>query len=639
MRSLVWVAASLGVAGAWTGPLAGSVAATPAEPIPEAAASVGEPAPRPDDGGVDQRSEALRAVIAEADRRMEAARDPIEKAFLSQLAGHYREPDVRTPHWVGAGELTDAGRALYAELAKADVYGLDPALFQLPVLPLAAASPAALAAAELDLSVSAVRYAWHARGGRVDASQLSRWIDASPKSLYASDVFRAMAAAGGDPVTGLRSFHPQHPQFERLRRAYLEERGDIERKPLPLLASGARLDAGDRHPDVVLIRQRLGAEVAEDADRLDRKLMRRIRSYMDEADYQSKSYVDDEVREAINRATPPRRAPDRARLERYLVNLERWRTMPADMGEFYIWNNLPEFQTRIVKGGEVVHQERIIIGKSNTQTPVFSDHMNHVIFQPEWGVPESIKLRQILPHMRGGDYGVLARRGMSIRDGERVINPARIKWSKVDVRNVPIIQGPGPGNPLGRLKFMFPNHHDVYMHDTNDKHLFNSAERTFSHGCIRVRNPERFAEVILGATEGWSPDDVARQLKIKTTARFDLKTPIAVHNTYLTAWVNPDGSVVELADIYGHDKRYSEALAGKSVKLIASRDPALALKKQNDELRKGLAAVYKPRPKPKPVPAFAGYPGSPWFKSSFGGKAPKSVSPAPPPMLLYFQQR
>jgi murein L,D-transpeptidase YcbB/YkuD len=589
------------------------------------------------DAGV--RNDLLAAIVADVDRRMDEARDPVDKAFLSQLAGHYRESDARA-HWIGADGLTDAGRALHDELSKADLYGLDPALFSLPAPPIAPISAAARAAAEVDLSVAAVRYAWHARGGRVDASQLSRWIDASPRPIYASDVFRAIAAAGGDPVAGLRSFHPKHPQFERLRQAYLEERGDIERKPLPVLSPGDRIDVGARHPDVAVIRERLGLEATADADLLDRKLMRRVRDYLDSNGYEAKRYVDDEVRAALNRATPPARAANRARVDKFLVNLERWRTMPDDMGSLYIWNNLPEFQTRVIKKGEVIHQERIIVGKPNTQTPVFSDEMNHVIFQPEWGVPESIKLRQILPHMRGGDYGVLARRGMSIRDGKRVINPARIKWSKVDIRNIPIIQGPGPGNPLGRMKFMFPNHHDVYMHDTNDKSLFEDSERTFSHGCIRVRNPERFAEVILGETEGWSAEDVAGQLKIKSTARIDLKSPIPVHNTYLTTWVNPNGTVVQFNDIYGHDKRYSEALAGKSVKLIASRDPALVLKKQNDELRKGVAAIYKAKPKPALAPAFAAFGApSPWFKSSLGKPQQKKYnSPAPPARLLYFQQ-
>jgi murein L,D-transpeptidase YcbB/YkuD len=265
--------------------------------------------------------------------------------------------------------------------------------------------------------------------------------------------------------------------------------------------------------------------------------------------------------------------------------------------------------------------------------------MSHIIFQPEWGVPESIKLRQILPHMRGGDYGVLARRGMQIKDGERAINPARLNSSKADIRNVPVIQGPGPGNPLGRLKFMFPNHHDVYMHDTNDKYLFHDSERTFSHGCIRVRDPERFAEVILGEVAGWKPGDVAEQLKNKKSVRVDLPDHLPVHNTYLTTWVNADGSVLQFKDIYAHDKRYSEALAGKSIQLIAARDPALALKKQNEELRKGYAAIMPVRTVAPPPVQFGwfGIPLQPPVKTK-GKPQPKKVySSVPPPQFRYLQ--
>ena len=212
---------------------------------------------------------------------------------------------------------------------------------------------------------------------------------------------------------------------------YLAERGKYVAASAPAIPSGTPIEAGDRHPDVVLIRQRLGAasRAEGDANLLDRGLMRRICEVLGE-EYSRTSRVDDEVRSALNEVKPVDRAPNRALLDKYLVNLERWRTLPDDLGQLYIWNNLPEFTTRVVKEGAAIHEERIIIGKPDTQTPVFADSMNHIIFQPEWGVPESIKIRQLLPYLRGGDYGVLARRGMQIRDGNRVINPARIKWSK-----------------------------------------------------------------------------------------------------------------------------------------------------------------------------------------------------------------
>ena len=203
-----------------------------------------------------------------------------------------------------------------------------------------------------------------------------------------------------------------------------------------------------------------------------------------------------------------------------LVNLERWRWMPERLGTTRIWNNLPEFKTRVFKDETLIHEERLVIGTAKSQTPVFSDVVSHVIFQPEWGVPESIKIAQLLPHLKSGDIEVLDRRDMKVLDDRgKKMDPMRIRWEKADIRKVSIVQNSGPGNPLGRLKFIFPNAHQVYMHDTPDKALFNTEERTYSHGCMRLRNPDRYAEVLLGLDQGWTAADVKRQLASKNRPR------------------------------------------------------------------------------------------------------------------------
>jgi len=468
----------------------------------------------------------LSEIIADVQRRWESERDPVQRAFLSQLAGHYREPDAQ-PHWIDDDQLNAAAVALEEKLTAADRYGLDPEDFKLRPL-----EGTRLAIAEVDRSIAAIRYAWHARGGRFNPSQMTRWIETEAPTLYVSEVFRAIAESGGDPIAGLRKFHPHHPQFELFRQAYLRERSWIS---------------------------------------------------------------------ATSGGAGPKR--DRAKAQTILVNLERWRTMPARLADFHVWNNLPEFITRLVDAGQVVHSERIIIGKPSTQTPIFSDVMTHLIFNPEWGVPESIKIQSLLPSLRRGDTGILARRNMSIRDGQRVLDPKTFRWSKVDIRSVPIVQGSGPTNPLGQIKFMFPNHHDVYMHDTPDKALFNKPERAFSAGCIRVRNPEIFAHKIVERLQDWSIERTQSLFESKTTTRVDLLAPIPVHNTYFTAWVDSSGEVRIWRDIYGHDARYKDALAGKPMARIASRDPALALKMRNDEMRR--TAGYPPAsPKPSSSPQF-----------------------------------
>jgi murein L,D-transpeptidase YcbB/YkuD len=179
----------------------------------------------------------------------------------------------------------------------------------------------------------------------------------------------------------------------------------------------------------------------------------------------------------------------------------------------------------------------------------------------------------------------------------RVIRPSRINWAKVDIRRIPIVQGPGPGNPLGRMKFIFPNAHDVYMHDTPDKHLFNASVRTFSHGCMRLRNPQRYAEIILAERRGFTPDDVAQQLSVKDTVKVDLLDHVPVHVTYFTVVPDGHGGLRFLDDIYDHDRRIADAFAGVPYAKIAARDPALAQLRENQELarRKGIRSSKRSR--------------------------------------------
>ncbi|MGQ0674329.1 MAG: L,D-transpeptidase family protein [Hyphomicrobium sp.] len=541
-----------------------------------------EPAP-PSQATADIRQPLVSAILAELSAR--AARDDIgeeERAWLSELGGFYGMSGA-APLWVDAAGVTSRGKALADEIAAADRYGLDPEAFTLP-------SPDAdPATAEVTLSLAATQYIWHARGGRIDPSDLSLWLDQTPRTVYASTVLSPFTEAP-DVAAALRAHHPRHPQFEALRQALLRARGLAEQtKPLRLMLGGAVIARGERHLDVPIVRQRLGipAEVGRET-LADDEVIEGVRQFMRKAGFgKKKRVIDDDVRTAIESATERDHPRERAALiEKLVINMERWRWMPPDMGALHVWNNLPEYETRIVKDGEIIHRDRIIIGQPHTQTPVFSNAMSQVIFQPTWGLPPSIKLKQF--GGRGNIGEALKARNMAIVDYDGTpIRASRINWGKVDIRKVPIVQGPGPGNPLGRLKFIFPNAHDVYMHDTPDKGLFEASRRTFSHGCMRTRNPERFAEVVLRERLGWTPADVARQLTIKQTTAIGLKQRIPVHVTYFTVVVDESGTLRQLDDIYGHDRRIADAMRGVPVSRIASSDPARAQLRQNEELARG----------------------------------------------------
>jgi murein L,D-transpeptidase YcbB/YkuD len=163
----------------------------------------------------------------------------------------------------------------------------------------------------------------------------------------------------------------------------------------------------------------------------------------------------------------------------------------------------------------------------------------------------------------GSDTSVLRRHGLQIKYGNRYIDPDQIDWSQNDLRKFDLVQPPGPSNVLGRVKFLFPNTHDVYMHDTTQKFLFNNAVRAESHGCMRVQYPEKLAEIILQRDKGWSPARVESTFDAGPDNHVALDQHIPVYVTYFTLRVNDDGSISTFNDIYGHDSRMNTALSGK----------------------------------------------------------------------------
>jgi len=262
--------------------------------------------------------------------------------------------------------------------------------------------------------------------------------------------------------------------------------------------------------------------------------------------------------------------------------MERWRWLPDDLGDFYVWDSVPEQMTRVIDRQEVTLAEKIVVGKPSTPTPIFSANMQFVIFHPSWGVPAGMKTQELWPQLRntGGGWfssyplasSVLAGHGLYVSRGGHPINPDSVDWSKVDIREFEFVQPPGPKNVLGIVKFRFPNKHDVYMHDTPERHLFGGAVRAFSHGCMRVQNPVRLATVLLAHDRGWSATEVEGY--VRRGGEIALNKPIPVHVTYFTAVADAAGKVQYFPDIYGLDERVTSALEGARVSLAPSPEAA-----------------------------------------------------------------
>jgi murein L,D-transpeptidase YcbB/YkuD len=500
---------------------------------------------------------------------------------LAEFYGERSGPPV----WVAGGGFTPRGRTVIAEIAKADTWGLSAGAFDLPREPGTGASPEALANTEIKLATAILKYARHARGGRSEPSQVGRDIDYRLNLVAPKTVIGAIVAADA-PDTYLRSLHPKHVQFERLRQALLKLRAgrsktapsiEVDNVRLP---DGPDLRPGQQHPHIALLRRRLGVSARPGQEMFyDQRLELAIRAFQQEHGLAVNGMVTARTRAALNDVPRQDSSTD---VQRILINMERWRWMPETLGDLYVWDNVPEFVTRVFKKGRLIHSAKIVVGKPTTPTPLFSANMKYIVFQPEWGVPESIKEKEILPYLRPTsdyfgygqtDIRILRRHNLRVSYNGHPVDPSQIDWSHVDLRRFDFIQPAGAGNVLGVVKFRFPNKHDIYMHDTPQKDLFERTTRALSHGCMRVQDPRRFAELILSEDKGWSAAQVDNLIATSYNNEIEIRRPFPVYITYFTAVAEEDGTVKYFDDIYGYDSRMAMTLTGKRLPGSVEFDP------------------------------------------------------------------
>jgi murein L,D-transpeptidase YcbB/YkuD len=251
-------------------------------------------------------------------------------------------------------------------------------------------------------------------------------------------------------------------------------------------------------------------------------------------------------------------------VKRIIVNMERWRWMPEDLGNVYVWNNSPEFMLYIVKDGKTIYSDKTLVGTSKYATPVFDADMTSIIFNPDWVAPETVLVENLLPPLRDGNYSILKVHKLSVSYNGKLIDPRSIDWGRVNIKAFTFTQKSGPDNVLGKVKFWYPNKHTVYMHDTlaYRKKYFGKPMRAIGHDCVRMERPENFAAVLLAEGKGWSAAQVKQEWDNGVNSTATLDRPIPVHMTYFTVVVDDAGKVSTFADLYGFDQKVANALFG-----------------------------------------------------------------------------
>jgi murein L,D-transpeptidase YcbB/YkuD len=479
----------------------------------------------------------LRSALAARLADLNAVLPTLPRPQREALASFYAARDGRTL-WTDARGWTATGRAVIARLKAADEDGLDPSDYQVPATAAArAATPADWAEADLKLSAAAVRYARDARGARVDLARVSNLVTPTLHLPDAGEVLATLSAAQ-DPGAALAGYNPPHAGYKALKARLAEIRATRPGAPMVRVPLGPALRVGMRDPRVPLIRARFGlGPAAGDQTAYDERVASAVAAFQKEKGLPVSGVLTPQTIAALSGPSP-------ARLEGDLIaNMERWRWLPANLGQRHLLVNVPEYRLRLVEDGDVVHQTRVIVGKPESPTPVFSDEMEHVIVNPSWTVPPSIMKKEFLPALARDPY-------YAERKGFRVIR----RGDSISVQ-----QPPGERNALGFIKFIFPNQHAVYLHDTPSRGLFGSERRAFSHGCVRVDQPFRLAEEVLGRGGTWSESKL-RGLVGRGERHIRLQQPLPVHLTYFTLAVDEHGQLKSFEDLYGFHGKVRAAL-------------------------------------------------------------------------------
>lgn len=494
-------------------------------------------------------------LSGDAQQRLSAAGEPIRDEVA--LRRFFAQRGFR-PAWSG-----DLGRPmldqLMAAIEQASAHGLTSAEYHQGALRRAIAADDAVAIEQLSTDAY-LTLAANLIGGRLDPVTMEfNWTAGRRERdlvlhLENALVHRRIAAS-------LAELKPHAPEYDVLKNALALYREANRKGGWGPIVAGPALKLGDAGPRVAALRERLratGLLALGDAasQQFDVELESAVAAFQRRIGLEADGVVGPVTLRELNK-----RPADR--IEQIRANLERWRWLPEDLGKQHIRINIADFRLEARLNGKVERSHDVVVGRTYRMTPVFSSQISYIVLNPWWETPDNLARQDKLPAFKK-DPGLATRQGFEVLDRSgNPRDPSRIHWGDYSAGNFPfrLRQRPGPQNALGQVKLMFPNKHNVYLHDTPSRELFTRTQRAFSSGCVRVADAVSLTEWVLQETAGWSRAKIDATLAAGRETRINLHTRVPVHILYFTAVSEPDGSLRLINDVYGRDARLIAALA------------------------------------------------------------------------------
>jgi L,D-transpeptidase YcbB len=360
------------------------------------------------------------------------------------------------------------------------------------------------------------------------------------------------AAADGALHLWLTHVRPAHKEYAALQQALAALRAREEAGGWPVVPRAAMARQAE-DASIDLLRQRLTASGELTGDR---DLVQALQSFQNHHGLKATGTLDARTLAEMN-------VPLAARIRQIEINLERWRSMPDDLGTRHIRVNIPRFYLEVHEEGRPALEMRVVVGKRGDETPTLSSTMTHVVLSPFWNIPGTIAADETLPAIER-DPAYLRRNNIEVvrrsRSRAEVVDPTSIDWDDANaLEHLSFRQRPGSANALGLVKFMFPNRFSVYIHDTPADALFARVGRSFSHGCVRIEDPVRLAKYVLRDQPEWTEQALYAAMHAGVEKHARLTTPIPVHIVYFTAWVDERGGLHFRDDVYGYEQEQGKA--------------------------------------------------------------------------------